>query len=199
MERWKYLLLLVLAMVGCRMLESGSQPRTGQSSAGPVRPGVIPISPTNASIEFTGSTTLASHTGYFAGFNGTLEMPTDDPKNAKIHVTIDINSTATKIGLLTKHLKGEEFFDAARYPTAEFTSGQITPTGEAGRYQITGQLIFHGVQKPITFLARIIVTPDEITLDGTLTIRQTEFGMVEAARKTQNDVPVTVSVRGRRK
>ena len=42
------------------------------------------------------------------------------------------------------------------------------------------------------------VTPDEVTFDGTMTVRQSEFGMNEAARKTKDEVPVQVSFRGRR-
>jgi hypothetical protein len=34
--------------------------------------------------------------------------------------------------------------------------------------------------------------------DASLVIRQTEFGMIESARKTKDDVPVHVSLRHRR-
>jgi polyisoprenoid-binding protein YceI len=203
LKRWNCLLPFVLAAFGCHWCDSGT--RTAQPPAAPtavpvrpVQPGVLPISPANASIEFTGSTSLMSQTGRFAGFDGTLEMPTADPKDARIHVTIDVNSTTTNVGLLTKHLKGEDFFDVAHYPTAEFESERITPTAEAGRYQIVGQLALHGVRKAIAFPARIVVTPSEVVFDGTLTIRQSEFGMIEAARKTKDDVPVKVSVHARR-
>jgi len=47
--------------------------------------------------------------------------------------------------------------------------------------------------------ARIAVTPEEVSFDATFTVRQTEFGMIEAAKKTKEEVPVTVSIRGNRK
>jgi len=64
---------------------------------------------------------------------------------------------------------------------------------------ISGHLTLHGVRKAISFPARIAVTPDEVTFDATITLLQTEFGMTEAAKKTKDEVPVTVSIRGRRR
>ena len=110
-----------------------------------------------------------------------------------------MDSTATKIGLLTKHLKAEDFFDVAHYPKAEIVLDSISPSGEAGRYQVSGKLTLHGVQRPVAFSARIALTHEEVSFDATMTIRQTEFGMTEAAKKTKDEVPVTVSIRGLRK
>lgn len=202
MNAWKLLVPVALAVAGCQLCSTEdpkpTRPPTATAAAS-VRPGVIPISPANASIEFTGSTSLVSHTGHFGSFDGTVEMPTDDPKDMKIRVAVDMNSTTTKIGLLTKHLKGEDFFDAARYPKAEFVLDGVSPSGEVGRYQVSGKLTLHGVQQPVAFPARIVVTPAEVTFDATMTVRQTEFGMTEAAKKTKDEVPVTVSIRGQRK
>ena len=126
-------------------------------------------------------------------------MPTDDPKDFKIRVVVDMDSTTTQIGLLTRHLKGDGFFDVARHPKSEFVSETIAPTGEAGAYRVAGTLAFHGERKAIAFPARIAATPDEVTLEATLAIRQTEFGMAEAASKTTDEVPVRISLRHRRK
>ena len=145
-----------------------------------------------------GKNAIASQSGHFESFDGTLEAPTSDPKGVKIRVVVNMDSTATKIGLLTKHLKGEDFFDVARHPNSEFVLDGISPSGEAGRYQVSGKLTLHGVQQAIAFPARISVTPEEIAFDATITVRQTEFGMTEAAKKTKDEVPVTISIRGRR-
>ena len=203
---WKALIPLAFAVVGCQWSEPGNRPLTRRSDAPiapsttriSIRPGVIPIAPSNTSIEFTGSTPLKSLTGNFAEFDGRLEMPNEDPKDATIRVVVKTDSTTTKIGLLTRHLKGEDFFDVARYPEAMFVSDKIDPTSEPGHYQVTGTLAFRGVRKPLTFPARIVVTPGEVTFEATLVIRQTEFGMIEAARKTTDDVPVRVSIHHRR-
>ena len=203
MKSWCWLMPLAFVMVGCQLFShidvKPTRPTNPTSTAAPARPGVIAISPANASIAFTGSTSLTSQSGHFEVFEGTLEVPTDDPKDIKIQVSVDMNSTTTKIGLLTKHLKSDDFFDVAHHPKSEFALDSIAPSNEAGRYQVSGKLTLHGVQKPISFPARITCMPDEVSFDATMTIHQAEFGMIEAAKKTKDEVPVTVSIRGRRK
>jgi hypothetical protein len=81
---------------------------------------------------------------------------------------------------------------------AEFVSEAAAPGPEPGLYEVAGQLQFHGVTRRVEFPARISVTPDEVAFDGTMTVRQSEFGMDEAARKTKDEVPVHVFFRGRR-
>jgi polyisoprenoid-binding protein YceI len=207
MRTWMFLpTLSLVVLVGCRLCGNGDKPldsnRPAASAAAPVRAGVIPVAPANASIKFTGSGAMAavmSHDGRFEAFDGALEMPTPDPKDATIHVRVDMSSTTTSIAPLTKHLKGEDFFDVAKYPTAEFVSERIVPTSEAGRYQVTGRFTIHGVSQSVTFPARIVMVGEEVAFDATATISQTAFGMTEAARKTEDEVPVTVSIRGLRK
>lgn len=206
MKAWTWLSPLAVALVGCHLCPTGDAKPTrppatvsSASNAAPARPGVVAVSPANARIGFTGSTALVSHSGTFEAFDGTLELPTDDPKDLKVRVAVDMVSTTTKIGLLTKHLKAEDFFDVAHYPKAEFVLDGVTPAGEAGGYAVTGRLTVHGVERPVAFPARVAVTPEEVSFDATLTVRQTEFGMAEAAKKTKDEVPVTVSIRARRK
>ena len=193
----------ITAIAGCQFCDTGSHKRVEQmpsaSLPAPTRSGIVAITPVNSSIEFTGATALKSQVGHFAAFDGAIEMPSDDPKDAKIRVVVDMDSTTTSIGLLTRHLKGEDFFSVAKYPKAEFTSTVIAPGSEPGTYRVAGMLTLHGVQRSVECPARITVTPAEVTFDGTLTIRQTDFGMTESARKTNDEVPVRILIRGRRK
>lgn len=201
--RNSYRLLPLMVLLGCHFGSTErSKPVAAPTSSPPLQPAnaaapsrSLQLSPANTSISFTGSNALTSHVGYFDAFEGTLETPTENPKDLKIRVVVNMESTKTKIGLLTKHLKAEDFFDVARYPTSEFVTDSIRPLNEAGRYEISGRLTLHGTEKPIVFPARISITSDEVAFDATMTILQTEFGMVEAARKTKNEVPVTVSIR----
>ncbi len=193
--------LTLIALAGCQLFGGGNKPTppTPTVAATPARAGVIAIEPSSASIKFTGSTAIMSQEGHFESFQGSLEMPTKDPKDASIRVKVDMASTTTKIGLLTKHLKGEDFFDVEKYPTAEFISERIAATSEPGRYQVTGRFTIHGVSQPVAFPARIVVKGEDVTFDATILLSQTAFGMTEAARKTKDEVPVTVTIHGLRK
>ncbi len=161
-------------------------------------PGVVSITPENTKIEFTGSTALTSQSGHFTSFNGVLELPSDNPLLARIHVVVDLNSISTSIPLLAHHLKQEDFFDVEHYPRAEFFSETIALRPELGVYSVTGILQFHGVSKRIEFPASINFSPTEVRFDGTMTIVQTAFGMTEAAAKTKDEVPVRVIIQSRR-
>jgi polyisoprenoid-binding protein YceI len=199
---WNGLVPAALAVVGCHLCSRDDvKPVRPPTPASDVRlpAGAISVSPANSTIEFTGSTTLTSHTGHFEAFDGTLEVPTDDPKDLKIRVVVTMDSTTTKIGLLTKHLKDDDFFDVARYPTSQFVLDRIIPSGETGQYRVSGKLTLHGVERSVEFPARIAITPEAVTFAAAMTVRQSEFGMTEAAKKTKDDVPVTITIRASRR
>jgi polyisoprenoid-binding protein YceI len=199
--------LAAAAAGGCRLLDGCGPGRAGPGDRIPA-PGVPTreaagpgaIGPGNARIEFVGSSGRMSQTGWFERFAGRLDFPTDDPKDARVSVTVDVTSTATNIGLLTRHLKGDDFFAADRHPEATFTTDRVEPPAAAGgRHTLVGPLTFRGVTREVRVPAEFRVTADEVELTARLTIRQTEFGMAEGAKRTADEVPVTISARVRRR
>ncbi|MFD2785409.1 YceI family protein [Hymenobacter rubripertinctus] len=73
---------------------------------------------------------------------------------------------------LAEHLRGEDFFDVAKYPTAVFVLQQV----RAG--QARGLLTLHGVTRPIRF--PLTLEPDaqgQVHATGTATIDRTQFGI----------------------
>ena len=64
---------------------------------------------------------------------------------------------------LETHLRSEDFFLVADYPTASFSSSSITPGGAGGTHTIAGDLTLRGITQPISFPATIVV------LDGVAT------------------------------
>lgn len=150
-------------------------------------------------IEFLGSTPLTSQSGWFEYFWGTIDLPADDLATARIAIDVDMQTTTTNWMLFTRHLKGPVFFDVGKYPRASFVSAAVRPDAAGGgACTITGALTFHGVTRPLTFPARITSTADGLTLEGRFTLRQTEFGMAEGAKKANDEVHVTVSLRAAR-
>lgn len=89
-----------------------------------------------------------------------LDIPADDENNAKL------------IG----HLKAEDFFDVAKYPSAAF---QITSVSEKeGKSIIAGNLTLKGVKKNIEFPATINVTDNSATITSEeFVIDRTEFNI----------------------
>lgn len=67
---------------------------------------------------------------------------------AKISFKIEVASINTGNGLQNKHARGEEWFNADKYPFIEFTSTKIEKTTEG--YKAIGKLQMHGVSKEVT-------------------------------------------------
>src|SRR5690606_22937984 len=79
---------------------------------------------------------------------GTLSLDEAKPQNSKVNVTINVNDVITGIPKLDEHLKKEDFFDTAKYPTATFVSNKIRLTGK-DKAKIEGTLTLHGVSRPV--------------------------------------------------
>jgi polyisoprenoid-binding protein YceI len=87
--------------------------------------------------------------GSFKNFDVTIQSAKPDFSDAVIDVTADVASINTEIESRDKHLKGEDFFDAAKYPTLTFKSTGIKAVGK-NKFKVTGNLTLHGVTKPVT-------------------------------------------------
>ncbi len=72
-----------------------------------------------------------------------------DLTTATIEFKFDVTSINTRSEDRDNHLKGEDFFDAEKFPTINFTSTSITRDGDD--YKVTGDLTIKDVTKPVTF------------------------------------------------
>ena len=160
--------------------------------------GTYSFTPDNTEIKFVGSAGPMRQSGSFEQFSGTFHLPSGRIEDGRIDVQIDMNSIKTKIGLLTRHLKAKDFFDVSRFPTSRFVSTAIQPTGEPGRYLISGSLTIHGVTQNVQLPALFRVGGDQVEISIEYVVRQTDFGMETGARKAKNDVPVTIVTKLRR-
>jgi polyisoprenoid-binding protein YceI len=118
-------------------------------------------------IEWTGKKVLGAHNGELKLFAGTIT--TTDKVPAKGNFTIDMASISNKDltdeeskGKLLGHLKSDDFFGTAKFPTAQFVATNITRAG-AGKVNVTGQLTIKGITNPIAFLAAYTVNGNVLT------------------------------------
>lgn len=91
---------------------------------------------------------ISTVTGSFANFDANLEAEQEDFSDAKISFNADIASISTGNEQRDGHLKGEDFFDAAKYPTLNFSSTSFKKI-DGSDYELTGDLTIKGVTKPI--------------------------------------------------
>jgi polyisoprenoid-binding protein YceI len=112
--------------------------------------GIYEIDPTHTSVLFGISHMgFSSYHGRFNSVSGTLDFNATVPEKSALSVTIPIESIDTNHRELEGKLKGADWFDAAQFPTATFTSTRIEKLSETTG-KITGNLTLHGVTQPLT-------------------------------------------------
>ncbi|MGF7217316.1 polyisoprenoid-binding protein YceI [Spirosoma lacussanchae] len=92
---------------------------------------------------------LAEVDGNFKTFDAKITAAKADLSDAVFEFTADVNSINTDNDRRDGHLKGPDFFDAAKYPAITFRSKSFRKV-EGKKYTMVGDLTMHGVTKPVT-------------------------------------------------
>ncbi len=129
---------------------------------------------------------------------GQLILDEKKLQNSKVNVTINVAGIVTGNPELDKHLKGADFFDVAKFPTATYVSTSIDRTGK-DRAIVHGNLTLHGVTKPITLTVKLNKKGNnpinnKLTLGFTAstTLRRSDFGITTLLPGLGNDVKLDI-------
>jgi polyisoprenoid-binding protein YceI len=106
-----------------------------------------------------------------------------ETKAASVDVSIEAKSVNTGWDVFNGHLQGEDFFNAAKYPTITFKSTAVKFDGDKP-VSIEGNLTIKGITKPVTLtVTRFVLQPngmlkrDEIGAEAVATVKRSDFGM----------------------
>jgi polyisoprenoid-binding protein YceI len=163
------------------------------------------IDPKHTQVEFTWSHFGYSHiTGRFDQVEGEFLFDAADPTKSTISVTIPIASLSTGVADLDTHLKSDDFFDAAQFPTATFRSTSVTAAGE-GRLAVAGDLTIHGVTRPVVLAVTINkIAPHPMNnkptagFDATLTIKRSDFGVDMYVPNVSDEIVIEITTETRK-
>lgn len=109
------------------------------------------IDKAHSNVKFTVTHMVVSETdGNFKIFSGSMENSKPDFSDAKIEFSVDVSSINTENENRDKHLKGDDFFNAEKYPQMKFVSTSFTPAGD-NKYKLSGNLTIRDVTKPVVF------------------------------------------------
>lgn len=86
--------------------------------------------------------------GRFNDFSGTFTYDPEETSNSQIQVSIKTASLDSNHAERDKHLRGSDFLDVGKYPTATFKSTAYKETG-FNQGVLEGELTLKGVTKPI--------------------------------------------------
>ena len=93
--------------------------------------------------------TVSNVRGEFNKARGVVTIDDNDITNLKVELTLDAASINTDQAKRDDHLRSEDFFYVAKYPTITFVSKKVTKVDE-NRLKVIGDLSIRGVTKEIT-------------------------------------------------
>ena len=105
------------------------------------------IDPTHSHIQFSvRHLGLSTVRGTFGQLSGTINEESGSLQTAD--ADIDLSSISTNMDARDAHLKGPDFFDIEKYPTAHFK--MVSAARKGDELTVTGDLSIRGVTKPVT-------------------------------------------------
>lgn len=140
------------------------------------------IDQTHSSIQFEVShLSVSSVTGFFTSYSGTVTTDGENFNNAKADITIDVASITTNNLERDKHLREDDFFNAAKYPKISFVSKKFNLT-ENNTYIIEGDLTIREMTMPVILTGEFggIVSINKVKKAGftaTGTINRFKYGL----------------------
>lgn len=105
------------------------------------------------SVQWLVESRLEPIAGSANGISGDLVIDTKTPSASRGKIIIATASMKAPVDLMTDHLRGNGWLDAAKYPTIEFTLKKLSKVkrkGDEVTAVATGDFSLHGVTKEIT-------------------------------------------------
>jgi polyisoprenoid-binding protein YceI len=121
--------------------------------------------------------------GRFNKVEGNYSLNSETPERSTVSIQIDAASTDTNSKQRDDHINGQDFLNAAQYPSIVFDSSKISAHDEKeNTFTVTGDLEFHGVTKSVTFDATLVGAADtrmgpRSGFEGELIIQRSDYGM----------------------
>jgi polyisoprenoid-binding protein YceI len=142
---------------------------------------------------------FTTYYGEFSGVSGALDLDPKNPSASKLDIRIPAATISTTNAELNGELKGDKWFDTAKYPIISFKATKVTMTGP-GKADVVGDLTLHGTTKPVVLYAAFHgagVNPLNkhytVGFDASAKIKRTEFGVSTLVPLISDDVDIIVS------
>ncbi|TWU21403.1 SUMF1/EgtB/PvdO family nonheme iron enzyme [Bythopirellula polymerisocia] len=153
----------------------------------------IALSAENTKIGFTCAKNLAGKTvtvmgGWNRALGGQLQgrmlVEPTAKKLLQLELQVDVGSLWSEHDLLTDALLTKGFFQVEEHPQATFVSTSITPGApensaqEDATHQIEGNFLLNGIERSISFPAKIEFTPSGLTLHSKFSLQRKDFNVL---------------------
>ncbi len=122
-----------------------------------------------SSVGFSGSYTGMEFKGTFEQWDAVIAFDPADLPNSTAKVTFSTASAKTGDATKDEALGQEEWLNPAKFPSATFTSTQITSSG-GNKYVAKGTLTLKGKALPVDLPFTLTIAGNNATMKGTATV-----------------------------
>jgi len=142
--------------------------------------------------------------GRFNRFDGSFSYDAKTQTGSNILVNIDTASLDSNHAERDKHLRGKDFLNVDKYPTATFKSTDVKFTDD-DTATVTGDFTLHGVTKRITFeMDKVGEGQDpwggyRAGFEGETSLKLTDYGIDYNLGPASTHVDIGLSIEGVRK
>ena len=193
---------LKAAVLAAALIAAPALVQAQKSASAPVaaQAGTYGVESTHTRILFA-----VSHLGFstwygeFTGATGTLVLDPAKIASSQVDITVPAASISTSNAKLDGELKGEKWFDVAKFDIVRFRSTKVTKTG-AATADIAGELTLHGVTKPVVLKAKFNAAgPNPMTKAYTVgfevsgDIKRSDFGIATYVPLIGDNVHLIIS------
>jgi polyisoprenoid-binding protein YceI len=112
--------------------------------------------------------------GKFTKFSAQLAFDPAKPAAGSAQVNVDMASYDLGDETYNDEVRGKDWFDAKRFPSATFVSSAIAPAG-ADKFNVTGKLTIKGKSQTVVVPVTVTVQGAAHVFDGSLTIKRSQF------------------------
>ncbi|MFP1683471.1 YceI family protein [Alloalcanivorax sp. C16-1] len=140
----------------------------------------------------------------FNDISGTVTADPDNPTDARVNVTIQVDSIDTHVPVLNEHLLNKpEFFKAKEHPTITFKStGVRNVAKDKQSFELVGDLTVNGITKEVVLDTTVNKVGEHPMYDGapaagfnaTTTLKRSDFGMDAYVPAVSDELDVRITV-----
>jgi polyisoprenoid-binding protein YceI len=143
--------------------------------------------PAKSVVTFDATHRMGDFSGRAEGVTGEFQADITDLRAGITGVT-RVRVASLRTGNETRDRDMRKVLDVDRFPEIRFTIGSVEPSFNSATpsadtlLTVKGGLAVHGVERPITFLARVRLRDDRIWVRGESRMRLTDFGIEPPSR-----------------
>ena len=130
--------------------------------------------------------------GSLKGLDADIFFNPQQPGNAKIVATADVNTIETGINARDKHLKKSDYFDAENFPKIKLQLQELINGNQENQYQATFLVTIKGVDKSIRAPLSFTEESNGIKLSSSFKLNRLDFGVGSKSFILSRNVTVTL-------